>query len=86
MRRRFIWWSFHPAGYTVSGSWQMNTVWLPILLSWLAKTIILKYGGLKAHRNAIPFFLGLILGGFVIGSIWMVLELAIGVRMYSFWI
>jgi len=86
MRRRFIWWSFHPAGYAVSGSWQMNTVWFPILLSWLVKTIILKYGGLKAHRRAIPFFLGLILGEFVVGSIWMILELATGVRMYSFWI
>jgi len=61
MRTRFIWWPFHPAGYLVAGSFGLFRLWLPIFVSWLAKVLILRYGGLRAYRRALPFFLGLIL-------------------------
>ncbi|HGJ66126.1 TPA: hypothetical protein ENS27_12195 [bacterium] len=70
MRMRFIWWSLHPAGFAVSSSWSMNVFWSSVFISWAIKYFILKIGGLKLHRQSIPFFLGLILGEFVIGSIW----------------
>jgi hypothetical protein len=70
MRMRFIWWAFHPAGFAVSSSWSMNVFWSSIFVSWVIKLIILKLGGLKLHRRSIPFFLGLVLGEFVIGSLW----------------
>ena len=70
MRTRFFWWAFHPAGFAVSSSWSMNLFWSSILISWLIKLIILKYGGVKLHRKVIPFFLGLILGEFVVGGVW----------------
>jgi hypothetical protein len=59
---RFIWWSLHPAGFAVSSSWSMNVLWSSIFISWAIKFAILKIGGLKLHRQSIPFFLGLILG------------------------
>jgi hypothetical protein len=70
MRMRFIWWSLHPAGFAVSSSWSMNVFWSSVFISWAIKYFILKIGGLKLHRQSIPFFLGLMLGEFVIGSIW----------------
>lgn len=70
MRMRFIWWSLHPAGFAVSSSWSMNVFWSSIFISWAIKYGILKIGGLKLHRKSIPFFLGLILGEFIVGSIW----------------
>jgi hypothetical protein len=70
MRMKFIWWSLHPAGFAVSSSWSMNVFWSSIFISWVIKYSILKIGGLKLHRQSIPFFLGLVLGEFVIGSIW----------------
>ena len=85
MRMKFIWWPFHPAGYAVSGSWSMNNIWFCLLLSWAAKGIILRYGGLKAHRKAIPFFLGLILGEFTIGSIWTIIGIVKDIPTYGFW-
>lgn len=36
------------------------------------------------HRKAIWFFLGLILGEFVIGSIWSLIGVGIGRPMYRF--
>ncbi len=61
-------------------------VWFPLFLGWLVKWLILKMGGLKAHRQAMPFFLGLILGEFVMGSVWMIVGLVGNLRTYAFWI
>lgn len=64
LRTRFVWWPFHPVGYLVSGSFGLFRLWLPIFLTWLIKSLLLRYGGLSAYRKAYPFFLGLILGEF----------------------
>ena len=86
MRMRFFWWSLHPIGYAISYWWAMNLLWFPILISFTAKTLILRYGGLNAYRRAIPFFLGLILGEYFMGGVWSLLGIALGRRMYAFWI
>ena len=84
MRMRFLWWRLHPAGYAVSGTWAMNHFWGSIFVSWLAKTIILKHGGLKSHRRAIPFFLGVILGDFIVGGLWSIIGIGLHKSMYRF--
>ena len=86
LRTRFLGWPLHPLGYALSGSWSMNLIWFPIFLSWLIKWIVLKYGGLKVYRQGVPFFLGLILGEFVMGSIWMIIGVLGNSQTYVFWI
>lgn len=86
MRNRFIWWPLHPAGYAVSNSWGLDVTWFPILISFIIKSVILKFGGLKVHSRAIPFFAGLILGEFVIGSIWSIIGSISGLSTYAFWV
>lgn len=85
MRARFLWWPLHPSGYVLSGaSWGgMIYFWFPVMLSWLIKSIILKYGGLKVHRKGIPFFFGLILGDFIPRSIWSIVSLVLNIYMPS---
>ena len=85
MRLKFLWWPFHPAGYAVSGSWSMNNIWFCILISWAVKAILLRQGGLKAHQKAIPFFLGLILGEFTVGSVWTIIGIVWDMPTYGFW-
>jgi hypothetical protein len=84
MRVKFFWWPFHPAGYAVSSSWSMNVFWFSIMLSFFAKWVILKSGGIKVHRQAIPFFLGLILGEFIVGSVWSIIGVSMHRPMYRF--
>ena len=81
MRARFVWWPFHPAGYLVSGSFGLFRLWLPIFVSWLAKTLLLRYGGLTAYRRALPFFLGLVLGEFAAGFARSILDIALGLHL-----
>ena len=80
MQRRFIWWPFHPAGYALGASWGMIHVWTSVLLGWAIKGIVLRYGGLRAYRNAVPFFIGLILGEQIIICLWSILGAVLGIR------
>ena len=84
MRMRFFWFPFHPAGFAVSNSWSINLFWFSIFVSWLIKWIILKYGGLNLHRKAVPFFLGLILGEFVVGGFWTLRGVLFRTPTYKF--
>ncbi len=86
LRMRFYWWPFHPVGYAVSSSWSLNIIWLPLLIAWMTKLLLLRYGGLKLYRDALPFFFGLILGEFVVGSLWTLIGIAMGIPSYGFWV
>jgi hypothetical protein len=83
MRMRFLWWPLHPIAYALTTTYE-QIIWVPIFLAWLAKWLILRYGGLKSHRRAIPFFLGLILGEFIIGSLWSFIGVFSGIQTYTF--
>lgn len=83
MQRSFIWWPFHAGGYALGASWGMIHVWTSIIVGWALKGIILKYGGLKAYRVGVPFFVGLILGDQVIGCSWSILGAVLGIPTYG---
>jgi hypothetical protein len=44
--------------------------------------VSLRYGGIRAYRAALPFFIGLILGDYVIASLWTILGSVTGATMY----
>ncbi|MAF12213.1 hypothetical protein CMK11_17340 [Candidatus Poribacteria bacterium] len=68
LRARFVWWPLHPSGYVLSGAaWGgMIYFWFPVMVSWLIKWLLIKQRGLGAYRKGIPFFLGLILGEYLL--------------------
>ena len=82
MRRLFLWFPFHPVGYAISNSHDINVFWFSVLIGFIAKWIVLKYGGLKLHRQARPFFLGLILGGYMVGGFWTIVGDIIHMRIF----
>ena len=85
MRTRFLWWNIHPIAYPLARDVNMNRMWFAIFISWAAKSIILKYGSLKTYRKAISFFIGLILGEFMVGSSWNIIGMIFDVPVYKFW-
>jgi hypothetical protein len=86
LRGAFVWWPFHPAGYALAVSYAMDYFWFAFLLSWLFKVLIVRYGGMKMHRAAVPFFLGLILGDYVAGSLWAIIGPLTGIATYKIYI
>lgn len=76
---------FHPIGFAISGSWSMNLVWMPIMIAWLLKVTMLRFGGLRLYKTAVPFFFGLILGEMTIGCIWSLIGIVFHIPYFSFW-
>jgi hypothetical protein len=85
LRMRLVWWPFHPVGYATASSWSMERLWFCIFIGWLAKSLIVRYGGAQAYRRALPFFVGLILGEFTVASAWSVFGMVADVDVYHFW-
>ena len=84
MRLRFLGFPLHPIGYAISSSWAIHLIWMPLLIAWVLKSLTMRYGGLRAYRVLLPFFLGLILGDCVMGSAWGLLSLLGGIQTYNF--
>ncbi|MEK7399700.1 MAG: DUF6785 family protein, partial [Candidatus Poribacteria bacterium] len=87
LHTRFVWWNLHPVAYPLSSSlnWSMSWMWSSIFVSWLIKFLVLKYGGIKAYRKAVPFFMGLILGDYLIGGFWNSIGVFMKIPTYTFW-
>ncbi len=79
LRRIFVWWPLHPIGYTMLSSWASFKLWPSILLGWMMKFILVRYGGLRMYRSARPIFLGLVLGEMICAGIWAIVGMGTGV-------
>ncbi|MCX5757463.1 MAG: hypothetical protein NTU83_02940, partial [Candidatus Hydrogenedentes bacterium] len=85
LRMAFRWWPLHPVGFAISGSWGMEQIWLCVMVAWIIKVLLLKYGGAKAYKPAVPLFVGLIMGDFMVGSFWNLYGIVMETRVYHFW-
>lgn len=85
-RVRFFWWPFHPAGYILGiSSGTIDVYWFALLICSVIKWALLKFGGIKSYNKAIPFFMGLVLGDFVVGCYWGIMSLIVGEPLYTTW-
>ena len=85
-RARFVWFPLHPAGYVIGvAPGTTDNYWFTLLITTIVKWLILKHGGIKAYRQAIPFFIGLVLGEALMGCFWPLLSLLLRTSVYS-WI
>ena len=85
LRRQFIWFPFHPAGYALGLSAGMVWVWSAVCIGWFIKAVLLKFGGLRTYRKAAPFFVGLILGDFLTGTFWSLVGALFEIPVYRVW-
>lgn len=75
-QRYWAWWPLHPLGYPISStfSWMMVSAFL----AWAIKGIVLSYGGVRLYLAVRPFFLGLILGQFVVYGFFWIFDFLVG--------
>ena len=85
LRTRFAGFALHPVGYAVSSTYVSTYVWSTALITWLFKLLLLRYAGLKGYYAAAPFFLGLLLGDCMIGSLISLIGVLLGTNLYVFW-
>jgi len=63
-------WPLHPVALLFAGNWYAHRVWVSVFLGWLAKVLILRYGGARLYRRAQATFIGLILGEVFAMAFW----------------
>lgn len=84
-RAHWLWWPLHPAGFAMAhAGMTMPWVWFATFLGWMAKALLLRYGGMRLFRRAIPFFMGLLLGDIVICVLWSFLGVILDMQVYMF--
>ncbi len=82
IRLRLVGFPFHPVGYALANTGTMYWLWMPFLIAWILKALITRYGGVRVYRHAMPFFLGLVLGDYVVSSLWSLAGSVLGIQMY----
>jgi hypothetical protein len=70
LRRAFLRFPFHPLGFALGLLFGRQN-WAMLILVWLCKVLILRFGGMRAYHRLLPFFLGIAFGHFVVaGMLW----------------
>lgn len=69
LRYRFSWWPIHPVGLTISAADNNASLVMPVFMVWVAKSILLRLGGVNFFNKAKPLFMGL-LTGYTLGVVW----------------
>jgi hypothetical protein len=77
LRLMFAWWPLHPVGFLMLGTFPGAVLWFSIMIGWLLKVLILRFGGAKLYSAARPFFLGLIVGESMAAAFWLITGIVI---------
>ncbi len=62
LRSRFHWFPLHPVGLAFQNAAGPANYWFSLLLVWVIKAALLRYGGVQAYQRGKPLFYGLGLG------------------------
>ena len=68
--RQFLLWFPHPIGYVMFANSHLNVLWFGFFLGWVAKMVVVKYGGKKTFESTRPIFIGLIMGELMAIFLW----------------
>jgi hypothetical protein len=73
--QRFSWWPLHPIGYLTAYSSAMRILWVSFFIGWLCNALCIRYGGVVLFKRLRYFFIGLIIGDFLMGGSWALVGL-----------
>lgn len=76
---RFYWWPIHPIGYLTTYSSAMRILWVSFFIGWACNALCMRYGGIALFRRLRYFFVGLIIGDFLMGGLWALAGLVTGI-------
>jgi hypothetical protein len=72
---RLYWWPIHPIGYLTAYSSAMRILWVSFLIGWVCNALCMRYGGIVLFKKLQFFFIGLIIGDFLMGGGWALVGL-----------
>jgi hypothetical protein len=69
---RFYWWPIHPIGYLTAYSSAMRILWFSFFVGWICNALCMRYGGVGLFKKLRNFFIGLIIGDFLMAGSWAI--------------
>ncbi len=74
---RWSGWPLLPVGYLVAQTFQIHLVWASLFIGWLAKSLIVRFGGHSLFKSVRPVFVGLIFGEILAAAFWLLVALVL---------
>lgn len=68
-------WPIAPIGYLTATTWYTQMIWFSVFLGWLAKALLVRFGGAPLYRTARPFFVGLVFGECLAATLWLLVSI-----------
>jgi hypothetical protein len=75
LRLTLAWWPLHPIGYFVSYAYAIDRIWFSVMIGWLAKVIIVRFGGSELLKSGRNVFIGLVVGETSAAAFWLIYSL-----------
>ena len=82
-RTRFLGFPLHPVALPIAACWSIHLYWTPMFIAGIVKLLVLRYGGLRLYRRALPLFYGLIVGEALVGCAWPIIGAITGAPIYN---
>jgi hypothetical protein len=73
-QRTLFWWPLHPVGLLVCSSHMVRYFWFSVFMGWLTKVLLTSFAGPSAFRPARRFFIGSVMGFFLAGGTWAIID------------
>lgn len=70
--QKLYWWPLHPIGYLTAYSSSMRILWVSFFIGWVCNALCMRYGGVVLFKKFQLFFVGLIIGDFLMGGGWAI--------------
>lgn len=77
-QRAFFWWPIHPVAFLIWNTHMVYNFWVSIFLAWGAKVAVVNLGGYDAYRKGRRFCIGMVLGYFIAGGLWGIIDTITG--------
>src|SRR5690606_35438379 len=75
LRLRFASWPLQPVGFLLLYTMPIQRIWFSIFLGWLAKMLLVRFGGSTIYRAARPYFIGMIIGEAAAAATWLIVAM-----------
>ncbi len=83
---RFASWPLLPVGYLLCTYFYITGAAFSLFIGWLAKTLILRFGGATLFNNMKPLFIGLIFGEALSMGLWLIITTFLAANGYPFYV
>ncbi len=75
LRIAFSWWPLHPLGFLCATAYPAWIMWFSIMVGWMWKSGVMRYGGTAVYQRLKPFAIGMIAGEMLAIIVFLIIKI-----------